>query len=64
LLLAVPPGALPPMPTLNEVVSLHLHRNGQRQTLYPLVRKIVRETAFEPPKVLRQLAGIRQFTSM
>ena len=60
-LLGLPSDALPPAPILNEVVSLHLQRNGQRQAIYPLIRKIVREASFTPPKMLRQLAGIRQF---
>src|SRR5215470_4200374 len=41
-LLGLPSDALPAAPILNEVVSLHLQRNGQRQALYPLIRKIVR----------------------
>jgi hypothetical protein len=59
--LALPSDALPPSPTLNEVVSLYLHRNGRREALYPRIRSIVQEAAFTPPKVLRQLAEIPQF---
>ena len=59
--LGLPSGALPLAPTLNEVVSLYLHRNGRREAVYPRIRNIVREAAFTPPKVLRQLAEIRHF---
>jgi hypothetical protein len=59
--LALPSDALPSAPTLNEVVSLYLHRSGRREALYPRIRSIVQEAAFTPPKVLRQLAEIRQF---
>jgi hypothetical protein len=59
--LALTPEALPTAPTLNEVVSLYLHRNGRREALYPRIRSIVQEAAFTPPKMLLQLAEIRQF---
>jgi hypothetical protein len=59
--LGLPSDALPPAPTLNEVVSLYLRRNGRREALYPRIRSIVQEAAFTTPKVLRQLAEIRQF---
>jgi hypothetical protein len=59
--LGLPSDALPPDPTLNEVVSLYLRRNGRREALYPRIRSIVQEAAFTPPKVLRQLAEIGQF---
>src|SRR5271163_2560752 len=59
--LGFPPEALASVPTLNEVVSLHLHRSGRREALYPRIRSIVQEAAFPPPKALRQLAEIRQF---
>src|SRR6516225_1746762 len=59
--LGLPSDALPPAPTLNEVVSLYLRRNGRREALYPRIRSIVQDAAFTTPKVLRQLAEIRQF---
>jgi hypothetical protein len=59
--LGLPSDALPPAPTLNEVVSLYLRRNGRREALYPRIRGIVQEADFTTPKVLRQLAEIRQF---
>src|SRR5215472_11587296 len=59
--LGLPSDALPEDPTLNEVVSLYLRRNGRREALYPRIRSIVQEAAFTPPKVLRQLAEISHF---
>src|SRR6516164_7403944 len=59
--LALAPDALSAAPTLNEVVSLHLRRNGRREAVYPHIRTIVREANLAPPKVLRQLAEIRHF---
>ena len=59
--LGLPSDALPPAPTLNEVASLYLRRNGRREALSAKIRSIVQEAAFAPPKVLRQLAEIRQF---
>jgi hypothetical protein len=53
--------ALPSAPTLNEVVSLYLRSNGRRGAVYPYIRDIVRDAAFTPPKVLRQLAEISHF---
>jgi hypothetical protein len=57
--LGLPPDALPPAPTLNEVASFYLRRNGRHEALYPRVRSIVQEATFALPKVLRQLAEIR-----
>jgi hypothetical protein len=59
--LRLPPDALPSAPTLNEVVLLHLRLKGRREAVYPRIRDIVREAAFTPPKILRQLAEIGQF---
>ena len=59
--LALPSDALPSNPTLNEVVSVYLHRNGRRERLYRSIRNIVLEAPLTPPQVLRQLAEIRQF---
>jgi hypothetical protein len=60
--LGMPPDALPPAPTLNEVVSLYLHGRGRRrESVYPRIRDIVREAGFTPPKVLQQLAEIYHF---
>jgi hypothetical protein len=59
--LALPADALPSNPTLNEVVSAYLQRNGRRERLYRSIRNIVLEAPLTPPQVLRQLAEIRQF---
>jgi hypothetical protein len=59
--LGLPPDALPSIPTLNDVVSLYLHRGGRREALYPSIRGIVQEAPLAPPQVLRQLAEIRHF---
>jgi hypothetical protein len=59
--LALPSDALPSNPTLNQVVSVYLHRNGRRERLYRSIRNIVLEAPLTPPQVLRQLAEIRQF---
>jgi hypothetical protein len=59
--LGLPAHALPPSPTLNQVVSLYLNRKGRREAVYPRIRDIVRDAALTPPKVLRQLAEIRHF---
>src|SRR5215469_3178235 len=59
--LGLPSDALPLAPTLNEVVSLYLRRNGRRGALYPRIRSIVQGGDLTAPKVLRQLAEIRQF---
>ena len=59
--LTLPSGALPATPTLNDVVSLYLHRGGRREALYPRIRGIVQEAPLTPPRVLRQLAEIRHF---
>jgi hypothetical protein len=60
--LRLPPDALPSAPTLNDVVLLHLRLKGRREAVYPRIRDIVREAAFTPPKILRQLAEIGQFS--
>jgi hypothetical protein len=59
--LGLPIDALPSSPTLNDVVSLYLNRKGRREAVYPRIRDIVRDAAFTPPKVLRQLGEIRHF---
>ena len=53
---------LPSAPTLNEVASLYLRRNGRRETVYAQIPATSsRKPTFTPPKVLRQLAEIRHF---
>jgi hypothetical protein len=60
-LLDLPSDALPLNPTLNDVVSGYLRRNGFRERLYRRVRQIVDAAPLGPAPVLRQLAEIRQF---
>jgi hypothetical protein len=60
-LLDLPSDALPSNPTLNDVVSVYLHRSGRRERLYRRVRQIVDAAPLDPPPVLRQLAEIRKF---
>jgi hypothetical protein len=54
--------ALLPQPlTLNDVVCSYLGQRGRREEAYTRLRSIMRETEFEPPTVLRQLAQISDF---
>jgi len=54
--------ALLPQPlTLNDVVCSYLGQRGRREEAYTRLRSIMRETEFEPPEVLRQLAQITDF---
>ncbi len=59
--LTLPTDDLPDPLTLNAVVSTYLRRSRRRERLYPTILDIVQKAQFEPPKVLRQLAEIRQF---
>src|SRR3954469_4060484 len=47
--------------TLNEVVSLHLRRRGEREELYPRIHRLLRNAALPPPEPLRALASIPGF---
>ena len=49
------------MPTLNDVVCRYLQARGRREEVYSRLRAIAREIEVEPPAVLKQLAGIRDF---
>jgi hypothetical protein len=54
--------ALLPQPlTLNDVVCSYLGQRGRREEAYTRLRSIMRETEFEPPLALRQLAQITDF---
>lgn len=44
---------------LNDVVSLHLRRRGDKEELYPRILGILRRATLSPPNVLQALAGIR-----
>ncbi len=46
---------------LNDVVSLHVRRGGEREELYPRISKLLRTTALTPPEPLRALARITDF---
>ena len=51
-----------PLPlTLNDVVCCFLAQHGRREEAYTRLRSIMRETNFEPPRALRQLAQITDF---
>lgn len=46
---------------LNDVVSLHLRRRGEREELYAHIHRMLRNAALAPPEALRTLAGIPGF---
>ena len=59
--LGVDTARLPSPYTLNDVVCWFLSARGRREDTYTRMRSILRETAFAPPKALRQLAEISDF---
>jgi hypothetical protein len=59
--LQVDASLLPHPLTLNDVVCSYLGQRGRREEAYTRLRSIMRETEFEPPAVLRQLAQITDF---
>ena len=59
--LQVDASLLPQPLTLNDVVCSYLGQRGRREEAYTRLRSIMRETEFEPPAVLRQLAQITDF---
>jgi len=52
---------LPQPLTLNDVMCCFLGQHGRREEAYTRLRSILRETQFEPPLALRQLAQITDF---
>jgi hypothetical protein len=56
--LGLPTAELPAGFDLNDAVSLHLRRGGEREELYPLIHRMLRNAALPPPEPLRALAGI------
>ena len=52
---------LPESFDLNDVVSLHLRRRGDRDELYPRIFSILRGAALSPSATLRAIAGISGF---
>ncbi|HET7127437.1 MAG TPA: toll/interleukin-1 receptor domain-containing protein [Lysobacter sp.] len=59
--LGVASEALPEPLTLNDVMCAYLGHRGRREEAYTRVRSILRETEFEPPPALLQLAEITDF---
>jgi hypothetical protein len=59
--LGLPVVELPAGFALNEVVSLHLRRRGEREELYPRIHRLLRNAALPPPEPLRALASIPGF---
>ena len=59
--LQVDASLLPQPLALNDVVCSYLGQRGRREEAYTRLRSILRETEFEPPPVLRQLAQITDF---
>ena len=46
---------------LNDVVSMHLRRRGEREELYAQIHRMLRNAALKPSESLRALAGIPGF---
>jgi TIR domain-containing protein/SIR2-like protein len=59
--LALPIAELPQGFDLDDVVSLHLRRRGEREELYPQIHRMLRKAALTPAEPLRALAGIPGF---
>ncbi len=59
--LKVPTAELPDGFDLNDVVSMHLRRRGEREELYAQIHRMLRNAALKPSDSLRTLAGIPGF---
>ncbi|MFL6201036.1 MAG: toll/interleukin-1 receptor domain-containing protein [Thermoanaerobaculia bacterium] len=59
--LNLPAAELPAGFDLNDVVSLHLRRRGEREELYAQIHRMLRKAELTPPEPLRALAGIPGF---
>ena len=59
--LQLPPGQLPPNPTLNDVVCRHLLNGGSRNLIYTRLHRILRDECPPPGTTLRDLASISAF---
>jgi hypothetical protein len=59
--LKLPTAELPAGLELNDVVSMHLRRRGEREELYAQIHRMLRTAALTPPESLRALAGISGF---
>lgn len=52
---------LPEGATLSEVVCAHLLNGGTRSSVYPRVKRLLKDESIAPPESLRQLASITHF---
>jgi hypothetical protein len=59
--LALPTAELPERFDLNDVVSLHVRRRGEREELYARIHRMLRHAALTPSTPLRTLAAIPGF---
>jgi hypothetical protein len=59
--LKLPLEELPESFDLNDVVSMHLRRRGEREELYAQIHRMLRNAALTPSEPLRALAGIPGF---
>jgi len=59
--LKLPTADLPEDFGLNDVVSMHLRRRGEREELYAQIHRMLRNAALKPSESLRTLAGIPGF---
>jgi hypothetical protein len=59
--LSLPSAELPDGFALNEVVSLHLRRRGEREELYPRIHRMLRNASLTPSEPLLALASISSF---
>lgn len=59
--LDLPTAELPEGFELNDVVSMHLRRRGEREELYAQIHRMLRNAALTPPEPLRALAVIPGF---
>ncbi len=59
--LGLPPAELRAGFNLNDIVSLHVRRRGEREELYARIHRMLRHAALTPPAALRALAGIPRF---
>jgi hypothetical protein len=59
--LKLPAAELPEGFGLNDVVSMHLRRRGEREELYAQIHRMLRNAALKPSESLRALAGIPGF---
>lgn len=57
----LPRDQLPPHCTLNDVVSLHVRRGGERDDLYSRLLQLLRDQPAEPAPAIRALARILPF---